>query len=836
MGARAAFLPNGLPAAAKLGVVFAGASGSTRADILTYDGTDTPGAAISNSEITADSSGLLPQFWYPDGVDRVWIEVNGGPRIPIDAENRRRVTALATQVAGLGEQLTDQGEQVEDLTTAVAGKLALSGGTLTGTLTLADGSPAASRTWVQGNGGGGGGGAEGVLFDVEDYGAVGNGSTDDYAAFAAAWAAMLASPFGGRLFLPRAVEYRIDASVPGRLAADSGGAYALFRLPVVAPDAGHPKRRYGILGVGAPYAPRTAPFSGGSGAQTMTSSVMKVTYSTPFSWSATYGLPSIVGAPDADKAAGPAGNPFWFTNLHFTVDAVTIRQPDNPSLCALNLESVSTAEIGEAAFDVDVSLNAVSEPTHPTGCALLLPRVMNNVTVTIDKILAQGHYAGVPWVEHVDVRSATVLRCKIAVHFRRLGYHFGHITAICIEQCPWGFAGYDPSAAGPNLGVAPIPAECVLKADFVDFEDTTIDGDDWMYPPTKGAHVYDPTNKLRGQMTAARNDVGGVGLADSMWVHGGANFSIFGLMNFDVDGSARLNASAHAPSNPATSAPNAPTIGAATGGDASASVAFTAASSGDPATSYTATSTPGSLTGTGSSSPIAVSGLTNGVAYTFKVKATNAAGTSAESAASNSVTPASSGGGGSTTLVSDSFNRTNGPLGNADTSQAWTAGSDWSISGNRALFSSILAGGSYAAAVVDAGAANVTVTADLTLNASGGDHGLAVRYADLDNFVYIDISGSDGAGWSSRTFERIGGTFTGVTTLTTLTGASSAAPLKVKVVASGSTVTVSYDAGSGFVEIGSFTNAVGLRTNTKHGLVSESGQLVSLFDNFLVVG
>jgi hypothetical protein len=51
------------------------------------------------------------------------------------------------------------------------------------------------------------------------------------------------------------------------------------------------------------------------------------------------------------------------------------------------------------------------------------------------------------------------------------------------------------------------------------------------------------------------------------------------------------------------------------------------------------TSTPGSITETGATSPITVSGLTSGTAYTFKVKSNNPFGSSAESAASNSVTP-----------------------------------------------------------------------------------------------------------------------------------------------------------------------------------------------------
>mgnify|MGYP003872040983 CR=1 FL=1 len=89
----------------------------------------------------------------------------------------------------------------------------------------------------------------------------------------------------------------------------------------------------------------------------------------------------------------------------------------------------------------------------------------------------------------------------------------------------------------------------------------------------------------------------------------------------------------------ATTKPQAPTIGAATAGNASATVAYTAGATGGSAiTTFTATSSPGGLTGTGSS-PITVSGLTNGTAYTFTVTATNSNGTSSASAASNSVTP-----------------------------------------------------------------------------------------------------------------------------------------------------------------------------------------------------
>ena len=102
-----------------------------------------------------------------------------------------------------------------------------------------------------------------------------------------------------------------------------------------------------------------------------------------------------------------------------------------------------------------------------------------------------------------------------------------------------------------------------------------------------------------------------------------------------------------AASNPVTPAtvPDAPSIGTASAAAGQASVPFTqpASNGGSAITSYTATSTPGSFTGTltqAGSGTITVTGLTNGSAYTFTVKATNAIGTGAASAASNPVTPA----------------------------------------------------------------------------------------------------------------------------------------------------------------------------------------------------
>jgi uncharacterized protein (TIGR02145 family) len=103
------------------------------------------------------------------------------------------------------------------------------------------------------------------------------------------------------------------------------------------------------------------------------------------------------------------------------------------------------------------------------------------------------------------------------------------------------------------------------------------------------------------------------------------------------------NSSPSSPSNSVTpsTVPGAPTIGTATRGNGQATVTFTtpASNGGSAITGYTVISSPGGIIATGTGSPIIVTGLTNGIAYTFTVTATNANGTGPASSASNSVTP-----------------------------------------------------------------------------------------------------------------------------------------------------------------------------------------------------
>lgn len=80
-------------------LVYSSAAATTLADLATYDGTGTPGAAISGSRLTVDMDSRLPLFWGPDGVDTLWTSANGATVRRVYARVDDRLDALVASLA-----------------------------------------------------------------------------------------------------------------------------------------------------------------------------------------------------------------------------------------------------------------------------------------------------------------------------------------------------------------------------------------------------------------------------------------------------------------------------------------------------------------------------------------------------------------------------------------------------------------------------------------------------------------------------------------------------------------------------------------------------------------
>lgn len=120
MGSRASFLPSGAPAAGRTATVYTNSTASVLANIATYQPANptVPGSVIVGSQVITDSNGMLPLFWFPDGlVDQLYVSVNGGGLYPIDADNNARLDAssIGTNVKLFGAV----GNGVADDTTAI---------------------------------------------------------------------------------------------------------------------------------------------------------------------------------------------------------------------------------------------------------------------------------------------------------------------------------------------------------------------------------------------------------------------------------------------------------------------------------------------------------------------------------------------------------------------------------------------------------------------------------------------------------------------------------------------------------------------------------------------
>lgn len=83
-------------------VFYTDSAATQLADVLTYPA----GAAIAGSSTTIDTNSMLPLIQFPNGVDTLWVVVDGGPAWPVYARTDDRLDGIATTVTALDATVT----------------------------------------------------------------------------------------------------------------------------------------------------------------------------------------------------------------------------------------------------------------------------------------------------------------------------------------------------------------------------------------------------------------------------------------------------------------------------------------------------------------------------------------------------------------------------------------------------------------------------------------------------------------------------------------------------------------------------------------------------------
>lgn len=210
-------------------------------------------------------------------------------------------------------------------------------------------------------------------------------------------------------------------------------------------------------------------------------------------FSATHGFPSIMGA----AGAAPV---LVFSNINVVVRNLTFRAADNPSLVGLDLGYAGHTDVADVRFDTDVIAGqayysgtiqtAIAVPTAPTGIAYIGARTANNPIHRMRRCSFSGWYAAV-WVnEHFDADNLTIVKCRVAIGIQSDWGHTSRIGYVSAEHCPYGVTGMN------QTGIIPIAGSAFLSIDYLDFEDKQSAADAW----APVAHIYDPSNGLRGRI------------------------------------------------------------------------------------------------------------------------------------------------------------------------------------------------------------------------------------------------------------------------------------------------------------------------------------------------
>lgn len=230
-------------------------------------------------------------------------------------------------------------------------------------------------------------------FDVTDYGATGDGVTDDTAEIQAAIDAAEAAG-GGVVYFP-AGQY-----VVGGTLQDTSRSNAQLLLP----------RRHCAddeqitIVLAGPHPPPPVMSVIGTTPVPTEHAIIKGTLNA--------GTGALLGA------WGPVGSFLDLSLVHVVIRDLTFRMPSNPVLSALNLSHVVSVDIDNVVVDVgSYWVQGLTEPTTSASYGIRVPKNGNGAFTRLGAVNVIGFYKGYQFAEHTTGQQVAAWGCKIAAEF-----------------------------------------------------------------------------------------------------------------------------------------------------------------------------------------------------------------------------------------------------------------------------------------------------------------------------------------------------------------------------------------------------------------------------------
>ena len=237
------------------------------------------------------------------------------------------------------------------------------------------------------------------VFNVRDYGAVGDDKTDNTVAFSACLKAVIEAG-GGRMYLPAGV-YRGQINIP-----------AITRANWIALE---------IVGESQP-----PPIWGTIGTFTLlnNNTIIK-------------GLSTSKGT--AVISANPVpGNYQDFSSVYVVVKDLEVRTYDDPQINGIDLQRAQQCRVENVVINTGVYNVQATKPTHGTK-GLITPAINNGALTVLRNVIVTGYHTGILVNEHTDGDNINLGSNINGLEFV-FAHHASRFGRVCAQRCTHAIA------------------------------------------------------------------------------------------------------------------------------------------------------------------------------------------------------------------------------------------------------------------------------------------------------------------------------------------------------------------------------------------------------------